>query len=309
MSEDVVSMKTIPFLPFPYSVVKGVIRGFFPVASLMGGLFPSLEGDLDGARFPLTSKEYLSGALLAFAFYFFVIGAILSIWAYRNNLLVELSMRFIILLISIISAGFIFSYITIYPKWRSSKNRTDLDRNLLFALRHMMIQTSAGVPLFDSIVSISEEYDDARLSYGTVAHEFRKIVKEVRSGRDLSEALEESATRNPSPYYRRALWQMANTGRSGSKTSDVLQGLVEFLSEEQRIMIRDYGSQLNPLALFYLFGCIIAPTMGVIFMAITSTLSSASFSDLLFVVILLALAVMQFVFIGLIKSRRPVVAI
>ena len=91
--------------------------------------------------------------------------------------------------------------------------------------------------------------------------------------------------------------------------SERIRNGAQDFSEEQRIMIRDYGSQLNPLALFYMMVCIIAPTMGLIFLMVASTFVQLDLSDLSFVAITLVLVLMQVMFIGLIKSRRPRVAI
>jgi flagellar protein FlaJ len=299
----------IPLMPIPYAPVKGIVHGYYPLAAILLKFLPTLDMELGDAKSRFSAKEYLSGALFTFTIYLIAFGSIMGLWALRNNLLGESRIRILIVLFAFSIALAILTYILIYPRWKSAKLKGELEKNLLFAIRHMMIQTNAGVPLFDSIVSISEEYADEFFNYGAISAEFKKIVKEVKSGTELSDALEASAIRNPSTYYRRTLWQLANANRSGANMNYVLKDMVEFLSNEQRIAIRNYGSQLNPLALFYLFTCIIAPTMGIIFISITVTISNANISDTFFWAILVLLAVVQMVFIGLIKSRRPVVAI
>ncbi|MCX6773050.1 MAG: type II secretion system F family protein [Candidatus Micrarchaeota archaeon] len=228
--------------------------------------------------------------------------------AWKNELLGDQSGRILILCFSSAIALSIFGYTLIYPQWLSSKRKGEVERNLLFAARHMMIQTSAGVPLFDVMASLSEEYDDKRLNYGQIGKEFKKIVKEVRGGRDLNSALEEAASLSPSPYFKRMLWQIANANKAGANMGVVLRDVVEFLSNEQRILIRDYGSQLNPLSMFYMLSCIIAPTMGIIFLAIFSSVATLPVNELTFIAILCIMVVVQIVFIGMIKSRRPAVA-
>lgn len=301
-------IKTIPLLPFPYKPFRKLIRGFYPLASLLLNFFPELDIELDESDSQLNSKEYISGALLSFTFYFFVVGAILAIGAYRNNLLGDLNARLVVVSFALVFASATFFYTLLIPKWMSSKKKLEMEKNLLFATRHLMIQTSAGVPLFDSIVSISEEYGDPRLNYGQISKEFKKIVKEVRGGKELSNALEESAERNPSSYYKRVIWQLANANKAGANIGFVLKEVVEFLSDEQRIMIRNYGSQLNPLALFYMLTCVIAPTMGLIFLTIATTVVDIPINEMTFGLILIVLVVIQIMFIGLIKSRRPTVA-
>jgi pilus assembly protein TadC len=301
--------KQIPLLPLPYGPLSKLSHGFYPLSSFLLKVLPSMEMELEGAKSQFDGKEYISGALLTFTIYFIGIGAILVTWAFRNELIDDLKIRLAIFSISFIISLAIFMYILAYPKWKSSKVKLEVEKNLLFAARHLMIQTNAGVPLFDSIVSISEEYDDENLNYGAISKEFRKIVREVKSGKELTVALEESAVRNPSQYYKRAIWQLANANRAGANMGFVLKDIVEYLSSEQRIMIRNYGSQLNPLALFYMFTCIIAPTMGIIFLAIIVTIAGTPINDFVFITILVLLAIAQIVFIGLIKSRRPTVAL
>ncbi len=300
---------TIPLMPFPYKPVRNLVRGFHPLSSIFVKFFPSLDLELEETGSKLNSKEYISGALLTFTFYFFVIGSIFAIYAYRNHLLGDLKIRLMIFFISLIISLAIFSYILIFPKWVSSKKKLETERNLLFAMRHLMIQTSAGVPFFDSLASISEEYEDPNLNYGTISREFKKIVKEVRGGKELTQALEESAAASSSHYYRRAMWQLSNANKAGANIGFVLKDVVEFLSNEQRIAIRNYGSQLNPLALFYMLMCIIAPTMGLIFLTIISTLADVPVNEITLSVILILMVVVQIIFIGLIKSRRPTVAL
>jgi len=300
---------TIPLMPFPFKVVKSIIRGFYPISVFLVKFFPTLEMDLEEANSKLTAKDYLSGALLTFTFYALVLGFIMGAWAYRNELLGDVGLRLTIVGVALFVAGFIFLYSMIFPKWKIGKKKGELERNLLFATRHLMIQTNAGVPLFDSIVSVSEEYVNVDLDYGAISKEFQRIVKEVRSGKELTDSLEESAARNPSTYYRRIIWQLANANKAGSDIGRTLKESVAFLSDEQRISIRAYGSQLNPLALFYMLMCIIAPTMGLILLMIASTFVDIPVNEITFAVILIFLVVIQIMFIGLIKSRRPKVAL
>jgi archaellum biogenesis protein FlaJ (TadC family) len=131
----------------------------------------------------------------------------------------------------------------------------------------------------------------------------------VRSGKDLAQALEESAEKNPSQLYKRMMLQLSNATRAGANTSLTLREVVSVLSNEQQVGIRKYGSQLNTLAMFYIFTCIVAPALGIIFLAIAATLIDMPFGEPLFAVLLAVMAGVQFMFIGLIKSRRPVVAL
>lgn len=302
-------VKTIPFMPFPYKVAKGMIRSFYPLARTLGRSFPSLQEELECTNSIFDKREYLSGVIFTATFYFLVISSIAGIWAYRTEYVQGPEEAVMLIGASLAFSLAIFLYSMIYPKWEYSKRMVNLERNLLFATRHIMVQTAAGVPLFDALVSVSEEYEDENMDYGEIGAEFRKIVKEVRGGKELTQALEESANRNSAPYYRRVVWQMANSHKAGTDIGTSLSHIVKFLSDEERIMIRDYGSQLNPLSLFYMLMCIIMPAMGLIFLMIASTLVEIPINESTFTVLVIALVIMQFMFIGLIKSRRPKVVL
>jgi len=298
---------TIPLLPLPYKPVRRLLHGFYPLSAFLSRLFPNLEWDLDEAGSTIPAKDYLSGAILAFCVYALAIGSILGLYLFRNDLLGNTQLRIVVVGFTLLFSLAIFSYILLIPRWLASKRRAGIERQMLHVSRHLMIQTSAGVPLFDAMVSISEDYGDDRLNYGPISREFSLIVREVRAGKDLGDALDESAARNNSSYYQRLVWQLANAHRSGTQMGTVLAQVVEFLSSEQRVAIRNYGSQLGTLSMLYLFMCVIAPTMGMIFLAILSSLSDLPLGEVAFGAMLVFLIVFQIMFIGLIKSRRPVV--
>jgi flagellar protein FlaJ len=288
--------------------VRKIVHGFYPIGSALEKIVPSLEMELSGIDHPMGPKEYLSAAFFTALSYFAIVLGVFGIAFYRAGMLGNANARLIALAFALAVSVAIFANALVYPRWRWNKKKVEIDRNILFAARHLMIQTSAGVPLFDALVSISEMYNNPNLDYGQVSREFQKIVKEVRGGKNLSSALEESATNSPSGYYKRMLWQVANSNRAGANMGMVLRDVVDYLSSEQTISIRKYGSQLNPLAMFYMIAGIIAPTMGLVVLTIISSISAIPINETTFIVILVVLLFVQVMFIGLIKSRRPVVA-
>src|SRR3989338_4671089 len=159
-----------------------------------------------------------------------------------------------------------------YPKVQTMRRVRDLERNLLPALRTFLIQLSSGVPLFDVLAVVSTE------NYGEIAAEFRKAVRKINSGTSQIEVLEEMAANNPSLFFRRAIWQIANGMKSGAEITTIIQQAISALSQEQVIEIQRYGSQLNPLAMFYMIMVVILPSLGMTFLImILSFLSASSF--------------------------------
>jgi len=84
---------------------------------------------------------------------------------------------------------------------------------------------------------------------------------------------------------------------------------VEFLADEQRIAVRNYGAQLNSIAIMYLMVCIIVPTISLIFIMVISSFVDVPITDSIFYMILGSLIFVQYMFIGLIESRRPAISI
>jgi archaeal flagellar protein FlaJ len=299
----------LPLAPFPITrTTRRLIHGFCPIGAAIKPAFPRLEHELEEAGNTFTATEYLAGMVLTSVFYFAIAFILILLVAGRYSP-EGASERIPAVAFAGVAAIAVFGYSMLFPRLLVSRSSHNIDRNLLYATRHLMIQTSAGVPLFDSIVSISENYNDQRLDYGAISTEFEKIVKEVRGGKELSDALEHSASRINSADYRWLVWQLANSNKAGANIGFVLRQMMSYLEEEQRVKIRDYGSQLSPLAIFYMLACVIAPTMGIIFLVIISALAGIAITGVLLGTVLAVSCAAQVVFIGLIKSKRPVVAI
>ena len=95
--------------------------------------------------------------------------------------------------------------------------------------------------------------------------------------------------------------------RAGGDIGKTLKIIANDLSEEQKVKIRKYGSQLSPMALMYLMLSVIMPTLGITFLLIFSSFTGFTMPPIFFYMVLAILAVFQFMFIGMIKSRRPAV--
>jgi len=152
-----------------------------------------------------------------------------------------------------------------YPQAIVNKRVKDLEKNLLFALRTILVQIRSGIPIFDTFVSIASG------NYGQISEEFRRVIDKARSGKPVLDSLEELAVRNPSMYFRRAIWQMVNAMRSGSDIGENLECVINALAKEQMVQIKEYQSTLNPLAMMYMMIAVIIPSLGITVMIVVST--------------------------------------
>ena len=157
----------------------------------------------------------------------------------------------------------------------------DLEKNLLYGLRHLAIQVKSGVSLFDALVSVSKQ------DYGILSEELAVCTKKISTGLAEDRALEELAMKNPSLHFRRAIWQIVNSMKSGTDLGDTLESIVSSISSEQRISIRKYGSQLNPMAMMYMMLAVIIPSLGITFLIILSSFSGFPITKTTFIAIFL----------------------
>ncbi len=288
----------IPFCPVPAVKAKRMLgTKFYGIAEPLLKIFPNLDIELKQADFDITGRDYLSIAFFSSFFMLFATYFTFIIVTFRSiELDKSLSMSFFI---GMFFFAVTFFYIIIYPKLMINKRMMDIERNLLFALRHMYVQISSGVPVFDSLVSVSEG------NYGAISRELKRCVKDINTGVQIEKALEGLATRNPSPYFRRTLWQISNGIRAGSDIGTVIKSTVEYVAAEQKIAIRKYGAQLNPLTLAYMMIAIIIPSLGITFLMILSSFAKIPVTESIFWVILGFLVLFQFMFLGVMKSKRP----
>jgi len=291
--------RRIPFIPFSLHTARLTVKPFYGVGNRLIKIFPGLNVRLNQADIEISPREYL--AIAFFALWFWT--TIIFVTLLTLSLFITLPENFIYVLTAApLAIGFLaFFYIIQYPMLIISKKTRDLDRHLLFALRHIQVQVKSGIPLFDGLVSVSKG------DYGLISEEFKKCVKKISTGTSETNALEELIFKNPSIYFRRVIWQITNAIRTGADLTGTLDAIVENLANEQKVAIRRYGSQLNPLSMMYMMLAVILPSLGITFLVLLSTFSGFAVSEIIFWFILCILIVFQFSFVGLVKSRRPTI--
>ncbi len=290
-------MKNIPFSLLPLRTLKRLSRLLRGTGEILQAFFPSLRINLLRAEFKISSVDYISMCLVAtFVFYLFS-----SIFLSLILKLINVEKPYLGFLFAIFFTIFVFIIQISYPGVVAHRKINDIEKNLLPALQNMLVQLNSGVPLFEILVNISKS------DYGELSYQFSKIVKEINAGKHESDALDEVAATNPSEYFRKAIWQIVNGMKSGADMSNVLTETINSLSEEQLLQIQRYGSQLNPLAMFYMLVAIIAPSLGMTFLIILSSLISLSAFGvkMIFYSLYLFVVILQILFLGIIKSRRP----
>lgn len=269
---------------------------FQKVGHFFENKIPGLEVTMEQCRLGFEPHQYAFITVFSVALFsgiiFFTIAVFGSIKMPQQALLYAI-------IFAAVVGTLIFGYSQLYPSMIILKRVRDLEKGTLFALRHMLIRVRSGVSLFDAMASI------ARGDYGTISEEFEVTIRKMASGMPQSQAMDEMAIDNPSPYFRRIIWQLSNAMKTGAEITDVLRHLVDGLSFDQRIKIRESGAQMNPIALMYMMFTVILPSMGIVFIIALSLFMGFNFPDAVFYVILGGLAFFQYMFVGIVKNRRP----
>ncbi len=297
-------MIRIPYNFLPLKVLRRFAKVFIGLGQAVRPLFPFLDLNLKQSGMDVDAKEYTALCISSTLFLFIILGSILT-FALATPTFISLigfetpfGVGFIV---SGLFSLFVFMQQIMYPRIFANRKIRGLEKNLLPALQNILIQLNSGVPLFNILVNISKG------DYGDLSNEFGKAVKQINTGRPQVEALEELASENPSPLFRRAVWQIVNSMKAGSDLSSVINDIINDLSEEQLIQIQNYGSQLNPLAMFYMLVAVIAPSLSITFIIIISSFIALSEGATKMALwgLLVFIIFLQIIFLGMIKSRRP----
>lgn len=291
-------MIKLPYNLLPKKAILRFSRLFIGFAYSSKPFFPFLGLNLRQAGIKTDTREYLAMCMASSFVFFLACSSVLSLLVFSFGLENPLVVGIIS---ALIFSLFVFIQQISYPKLLSNKKIRSLEQNLLPALQNILIQLNSGVPTFNILVNI------AAGDYGEISKEFALAVKEINAGKSQVDVLEELASNNPSTLFRRAIWQIVNGMKAGGDMSSVINDIINRLSEQQLIQIQNYGSQLSPLAMFYMLVAVIVPSLSVTFIIILSSFISLGeyVTKLLFWGLFVFVVFLQIIFLGVIKSRRP----
>lgn len=274
-----------------------------PVAELLSPGFPDLKKKLRMAEMDDDATDFLEKVVtstILVSASILVLGYILlaeRLGFFLQNdlpmfLLMALAPLFVVPVV-------VFNYLMLYPEANIIKRQRDMDYEIVFAGRHIAIALKSGMPLFDTFVGTTT-------GYGAVSREFSKIVDQVMMGVPTTQAIREVVQYNPSKYFNRMLIQIANALSSGADVGSSLENVLDQVSKEQMISLREYSQKLTPVVMFYMVFGIIIPTLAVVITtAIMSAMGGGGLPPIILPIAFVIVALIQFLFLGFIESSRP----
>jgi len=204
-------------------------------------------------------------------------------------------------------ATFILSFLMffylhyIYPSILAKKFAETADFELLHVLREMWIDATSGVPLYNILVNV------AKGGYGNISRDIESAVREISIGERDVIALEKIAEKSSSENFKRIIWHLSSSVRTGVGLTLALNNAINMLSSEQVRKIREYGASLNFYLLLYLLFAAVIPSIVLTFFAILSAFGLIPITfDILFGLVIVS-SLFQIMLIGLMRAGRPIV--
>jgi pilus assembly protein TadC len=179
-----------------------------------------------------------------------------------------------------------------------AKREREIDRDVLFAGRFLLVKLNSGKPLINSII-------DASKSYGVATKYFKEIVQDIDLGTPMEDALLNAYKNTPSRKFKKILFQINNSLKIGVDVSVPLESTLEEISQEQLVEIQRYGKKLNSLTMFYMLIAIIVPSLGITLFSVVASMVSITIDMNIFLIVLFFVMMVQVMFINVFKSIRP----
>lgn len=277
-----------------------IMRPVIGISYSLAELFPSVKYDLEETG--LEPGEYMSAAIVNTTIFSILIFGIVSFAGYYRGLF-ETSLDYV-KITGVPTAIVFFSllgFFLYYPRMLLKKSAERLDKDLVFALKDLLLQIDSGVSLFDGMVNIS------RADYGSVSDEFRTVVQDINAGMPEDRALEKLAVGTESEFLKKSLWQIITALRSGSGAQKALESVLLVLEKNQRDQIKTYTQELNLWSMIYMIFAVAVPGLGTTILIIMSTFAGVEINETIFLVMIGSCVFVEAVIIGFIKVRRPTV--
>lgn len=260
----------------------------------MAKSLPGLSYKLKQADMPYKVEEFIKKTMLSSFYLTFGVTIFLFL------LLAKFKLAKILFFIFPATFFLAFFYLIKFPDIKIRRIERDISREIVFASRFITIEIESGVTLYDALVNVAKNYK-------AIGKYLGDITRKVDLGTAMEDALNEAVEINPSKSFRRILWQVINSLRTGSDISMSLNIVIEQIAKEQNIEVQKYGRKLNPLAMFYMIIAVILPSLGITMLIVLSTFVEFELSLAILLFIAFFLGFVQFMFLAIIKFSRPAV--
>ena len=260
------------------------------------GWLPDFASSLRQGDLPINSGAYASAVVLTMIVAFgasfgvlFVLGTILK-------------MQFIAVF-SIMSIPVAFGAFFMYPSYRASTRKANIDENLPFAVSSMATMAGSGANTLDMFRTIAEGN-----RYGEMSREALKVLSDVENlGYTIKSGLERAIERTPSAKLRALFYKMITTMTSGGDLKSLLmiqsEKVIDDTRRDQEAAIETLGMVSEAYTVILILGPILALVMSVIMMLLLPEMETMM--KMLQYALLLLVPVGYVVFMVMTSAAKP----
>ena len=264
-------------------------------ANRVAGFFPKLKADLRMAHLPYSPLQYVNKNLKVTVLYALLFTSLFFFILQKAKLTIFLLAPIFIILFILL---FEYSFLTIKAKIRKSEK--EIDREVVFVGRYMLVKLYSGRPLLNALIETAN-------SRGVTAKYIKEIVEDISTGNTIETALDNAMTYSPSEKLRKILFHINNALQLGIDVTKPLESVLEEITKEEALEIKKYGQKLNTLVIFYMLGAVIVPSLGMAIFIVISSFINFPIGLKGLLVVIFFIVVLQFIFIVMFRSIRPTV--
>ncbi|MBI2657341.1 type II secretion system F family protein [Candidatus Woesearchaeota archaeon] len=261
----------------------------------IASFFPALKNELRVAHLPYTPVQYVNKNLKTTFLYSLLFTALFFFVLKKAGLSVFFLLPAFITLFILL-----FEYALLNVKAKIRKREREINREVLFVGRYLLVKLYSGRPLLNALMETSE-------SRGIASKYIKEIVDDIGTGSTIEDALNSAMIYSPSEKLRKILFHINNSLQLGINVTGPLEAVLEEITREESIEIKKYGKKLNTLVIFYMLAAIILPSLGVALFIIVSSFVNLPIGLGSLLMFVFFIVVLQFIFITLFKSIRPMV--
>ncbi len=257
--------------------------------------FPTLKSELRIAHIPYSPVEYINKNLK-----FTVVSAVAFTIPFFFVLQKAKLSQFLLFPIFVVLLILLFGYSLLTVKAQIKKREREINKEVLFIGRHLLVKLYSGRPLLNALIEIST-------SRGVASKYIAEIVDDIETGNTIEDALKNAMVYSPSEKLRKILFHINNALQLGIDVTKPLESVLEEITREEELEINKYGKKLNTLVIFYMLAAVIVPSLGVAMFIVISSFISFPIGLKGLLVVVFFIVILQFIFITLFKSIRPMV--
>ncbi|MBI2652442.1 type II secretion system F family protein [Candidatus Woesearchaeota archaeon] len=261
----------------------------------IASFFPALKSELRIAHLRYSPIEYVNRNLKVTALYAFLLTFLFFFMLQRAKL-----PYFLLIPIFVILFILFFEYSLLAVKAKIRQREREINKEVLFVGRYLLVKLYSGRPLLNALIETSS-------SRGIASKYIKEIVDDIDTGNTIENALNNAMIYSPSDKLRRILFHINNALQLGIDVTKPLESVLEEIAREEELEIKKYGKKLNTLVIFYMLGAVILPSLGVALFIVISSFVSIQIDLKGLLVFTFFVVVLEFIFIALFKSIRPMV--